>query len=360
MNENRVRLFREIPQDQAELLYAAEQRRMPGMRGLGAAPAGGTPVVLPVVPDAEEVTTLDPSGNYPIKVPWMLSKGGAPFPIKVERPFEQVINLPVKGFTAPQDFVLTAISCHYTLQTRTPGAAPNAWIEPETYEINFKFNNRTLLFTSRIPFQMIPERQHALLLPCPYYLPVGSTVEVEGLDQAVWSFRQDLPPAPLSDIWFGFYGYYVVKQVSKEDVFSLSRPLFYVQRFDLIAAGDTAQQIPLQTVRDADLFEVNRLISCALVNSSGAAPLEFSPNYYGVPVVHHGSIQARISNEFLLTNELNPWQVSFGTPEYPVYMSPPWRICPGSPIFLVYSDVLAAPELQYSYYLFGGKNRYDQ
>ncbi len=350
MDDKRFKVFREIPSDQSELLYASEQRRL---NGLGAASVG--PPVTKPIPDAEEVATMDPSGNYAIKVPWMLSKGGAPYPIKVERPFEQVVNLPVAEFTAPQDFILTAISCRFSLQSRPDGA--NLWADPATYEINFKFNNRTLLFTSRVPFQMIPERQHALLLPCPYYLPAGSIVTIEGLDQGGWDFTGG---GGSSDIWFGFYGYYVSKPVSGRDIYRLSRPIFYVQRFNLLVVSDTAQQIPLQTVRDADLFEVNRLISCGLVGTDADKTLEFSPNYYGTPVVHHGQVQAKISNEFLLTNELNPWQVSFGTPEYPVYMSPPWRICPGSPIIVAYSDVLASPERQYSYYLFGGKNRYDQ
>lgn len=356
-----VRVYREIPPGQPGLHYSAEQRRMLDMRGVsGFAQAkenGGQ--AKPSTPDAQEPIAMDPSGNYPIKVPWLMSKGNRPFLIKIERPFMQVMNLPVKEFTVPQDFVLVAISCRYSLQA----LGDASFRLPGTFEVNVLFNNRTFLFTSDVPFQAIPERQHALLLPCPYYLPAGTVVDVTGLDQAAWSFNQSAPQAPLSNIWFGFFGYYVSEQLGKGEIYNLSRPLFYVQRFDLESDSDTAQQVPLNTIRDADLFEVNRLLSCALLETTGAGALVFSPNYNdnatNAPIVHHGSVQAKISNQFLYTNEINPWQVSFGTPEFPMYMSPPWRICPGSPIVVSYSDTWTRPEVQYSYYIFGGKNIYD-
>lgn len=308
-------------------------------------------------------------GIFPVTVPWLFSVGKQPYKVKVGRWYTFLVKLPSRSVVIPQDFVLEEIVAYYVFRGRS---APD-FGNPETYEINLIFN-RAKMFTNPVPIQFFPKAPYSLQLPCPYYLPRGTEVTIDGLDQAAWVWNDHT----MQTVYIGLAGHFSVDQVPAEVVYSLARPMFYVARFDLTSSGaEEAQMQTLSTTRDCKMFEMNRLIAGALwgqgqngmsaLNWIPTAPPNIEPFLYpaapgagNFPFMEpSGLVRLTISNIFQTSPFLAPHQLVWGSNNFPRHVTPPVKVCSGSPFLIEYSDTFVPRTQQSSYYVIGGKNLFD-
>ena len=307
------------------------------------------PVPLPVEPMPD--FPLD-AAIFPTTVPWMLSIGNRPFPVRVERWYTHVLAFPTRSFTIPQDFILTELTAYGHLENLVNLPAPFPQHDPETYEINLRFN-RTDLFSRDVMAMIIPESPYALQLPCPYYLPKGTEVQVTGGLIESGLFTWD---AAHSTGLIGFGGYYVLDPISAQVIYSASRPMFYVRRFDVETIADETQTLIEPTVRDPRRFELNRLIVKSLVSHNTTIPWELVDQ----DPVDDMMVRLTIGDIFDTSNLIVNWPVVWGTHNFPRYLSPPVKVCSGTALQLELSQVLplARDHVFYNYFVMGGKNIY--
>lgn len=378
---------REMMSGQANDIASAqfENRLIRGDHQVAFGPGIGAPAqipqVLPVEPvqpaangqQAADQSNEPKQGIFPVTVPWLFSVGKQPYKVKVGRWYTFMVKLPSRTIIIPQDFVLEEIVAYYTLNNRMAADFGN----PETYEVNLVFN-RAKMFTNPVPIQFFPKAPYSLQLPCPYYLPKGTQMVIEGLDQTAWLWDDSMGQM----VYLGLAGHFAVDQVPEEIVYSLARPMFYVARFDLFSSGaQEAQQQSLTTTRDCKAFEMNRLISGALwghenqnlapftplVDWIPTAPPNVEPFLYPNPpgvgnfpfMEHSGLVRLTISNIFQTSPFLAPWQMVWGINNFPRHVTPPVKVCSGSPFLIEYSDTFVPRTQQSSYYVIGGKNLFD-
>lgn len=347
--------------------------------GLGA--AAETPGVYPIQP-GQQLTPSDQAQQddgytdakiIPSASPWMLSVGRKPYPVTVERAFTHIIANPQAQISIGQDFVLTEIVCKVIPNTYPSGAAGGL---PGSYELNIRIN-RKYLFSDNVPLYFFPEAPFSLQLPCPYYLPKGTEIVIDGLADPIWAVGQNQQGQP-QGVWFGFYGYFVIQAPPRDVMHLLARPMFYVRRFDRITA-DAATAVQLGALpidREVKMFELNRLICVA--GQANATPIIY-------PILPGCDQNLTIADIFTFQNMLCNWRMLWGTNyrfadmsepawippaqpptavefaimQMPRYVSPPVKTCAGSSMLINYSEALAQAYNRYTYFIIGGKHVYD-
>lgn len=302
------------------------------------------PVPMPVEPLPDFPLN---AAIFPTTVPWMLSIGNRPFPVRVERWYTHVLELPTRSFTIPQDFIWTELSGFGHLETLANTNAQN----PDNFEINIRIN-RTDLFSRNVMAQIIPQAWAAMQLPCPYYLPKGTEVQITGglLDSGVWTWDDT---HSIGEIGFG--GYYVLDPQPAEVIYAASRPMYYVRRFDVTQAADETQTLIEPTVRDPRRFELNRLFTQQLYNHDTRVP---NWNLDDDDPENDVFVRLTIGDIFETTNQLVRWPVLWGDQNFPRYLSPPVKVCSGTALQIEFSQDWNANEVFYNYFLMGGKNIY--
>jgi hypothetical protein len=287
---------------------------------------------------------------FPTTVPWMLSIGNRPFPVRVERWYTHVLALPIRSFTIPQDFILTELTAYGHLENLTALPAPFPQHDPETYEINLRFN-RTDMFSRDVMAMIIPESPYALQLPCPYYLPKGTEVQITGglIESGLFTWDDTH-----SQGLIGFGGYYVLDPISAQAIYSASRPMFYVRRFDVVTAADETQTLIEPTVRDPRRFELNRLIVKSLACHNTGIPWELVDQDPEDEMM----VRLTIGDIFDTSNLIVNWPVVWGNHNFPRYLSPPVKVCSGTALQLELSQATDRSHVFYNYFVMGGKNIY--
>lgn len=345
--------------------------------GLGA--GAETPGTYPVKPEQQLTPTQQAQQDdgytnakiIPSASPWMVSIGRKPYPVTVERAFTHIIANPQAQISIGQDFVLTEIVCKVIPNTY-PATSPNL---PGSYELNIRIN-RKYLFSDNVPLYFFPEAPFSLQLPCPYYLPKGTEIVIDGLADANWAVGQNQQGQP-QGVWFGFYGYFVIQAPPRDVMHLLARPMFYVRRFDRTTDATSAVQLgALPIDREIKMFELNRLICVCGQSDATHIWLRLPDCDQNLTVADIFTFQNMLCNWRMLwgTNyrvadvsdpAWNPPQAlpnptDFAIMQMPRYISPPVKTCAGSSMLINYSEVTfqqAYP--RYTYFIIGGKHVYD-